>query len=301
MRQRLLERGRLGTLVQERLLQRIERPHGHAGGVGQAEVAACRAEHAYLVLAVLRLPEGHGPVLEREGLVHGGRAVDGECLAHALACGAGALARVERELRARDLVHALAARGAELVHAEVVAHALRLLHAVGRAEHLAAVRAGVLAQLLEHHAQRRVHVGRRAHGGARVAVRAVLQNGDGGGGSPHALHRGLGDALHREGLQVQALALGCQHVHEQGGLARPRHAREHGDLVLGDGERDVAQVALARADDGEGAHKGNLSPRGNRGSPTPCRSWGTGRKGSTRRTSGCARCTSRGRTAPTGG
>ena len=92
----------------------------------------------------------------------------------------------------------------------------------------------------------------RAHGGARVLAGGLLVDGDGWGQALDVIHVGLvhlpqehtgvgGQALH-----IPPLALGIDGVKGQGAFAGAGKARQHHQLIPGDGDIDVLQIVLSR-------------------------------------------------------
>ena len=104
----------------------------------------------------------------------------------------------------------------------------------------------------EEQAQQRGHIGVGGHGGARVGGGLALVDHDGHRQTLDGIHVRtaiLGQILlHKGGKGVGQLAtrLGGDGIEHQRALARTRHAGEHSDLVLGNGERHLLQVVLAR-------------------------------------------------------
>ena len=102
-----------------------------------------------------------------------------------------------------------------------------------------------------------IDLGDGAHGGAGVFGGGLLVDGDGGGEAVDIVHVGLfhlaqeHPGVRGEGLHVPALALCVDGVEGQGGLAGAGEAREHHQLVPGDGDVDVFQVVGPGAFDGD--------------------------------------------------
>ena len=125
-------------------------------------------------------------------------------------------------------------------------------------DHAAALRAVGRAHTSKEKTQVVVDLRDRAHRGAGVPGGGLLVDGDCGrqavdGVQVRLVHLTQEHAgVRREGLHVAALALGIDGVKGQAGLARAREARNHDQLVAGDGNVDVAQVVLARAADDDG-------------------------------------------------
>ena len=110
-----------------------------------------------------------------------------------------------------------------------------------------------LAHTRKEQAQQRRHVGVGGHRRSRVLCRLLLVDDDG--------DRQVLDGvdmrttvfgqilLHKRRERVVQLSprLGRDGVEHERTLARPRHAREHGDGMLRDGQRDILQVILPRS------------------------------------------------------
>ena len=97
-----------------------------------------------------------------------------------------------------------------------------------------------------------VYLCHRAHGGARVLAGGLLIDGDGRGQALDVIHVGLvhlpqehtgvgGQALH-----IPPLTLGIDGVKGQRAFAGAGKARQHHQLIPGDGDVDVFQVVLPR-------------------------------------------------------
>ena len=115
-----------------------------------------------------------------------------------------------------------------------------------------------------------VDLGGRGDGGARVARRVLLLDGDGRGEAVDQVHVGLFDALQKlarvggERLDVAPLPLGIDGVEGQRTLARTGDAADHRQLAVGNLAGDVLQVVRPRAadDDGviQGKHRAKIRP-----------------------------------------
>ena len=99
-------------------------------------------------------------------------------------------------------------------------------------------------------AQEVVDLRHRAHRGARVAGCALLLKGDGRGKALDLLHVRLVhlrqelSGIGRKRFHIAALPLGVDDVESQRGLAGPRRAADHHQLITGDIQTDVPQVVL---------------------------------------------------------
>ena len=109
----------------------------------------------------------------------------------------------------------------------------------------------------EEQAHERIDIGVRAHGGTGVLCGLLLVDDDGNGQPLDAIDVGaavLGQVLLHEGgkgVVELAAALGGDGVHHQRRLATAAHAREDGDAVFGQGERDVLEVVFRRSTDND--------------------------------------------------
>ena len=124
-------------------------------------------------------------------------------------------------------------------------------HALGRVEAEVEGRADVgLAEPAEDDPQHRVHVGRRAEGGAGVGAHPLLVDDDRRAEVLQRVDVRAAEAGHEPldeggvGLVDQPLRLGGDGAEDQGGLARPGDAGEDGQPPLRDLQRDAAQVVL---------------------------------------------------------
>ena len=117
------------------------------------------------------------------------------------------------------------------------------------------------------------HLRYRGHGRLERAARDALLDGDGGRDAGQPVDRGprqLLDELARVGrhrLHEPALALGEDDVEGQGRLPRAGDAGDDAQPAVGDGDREVLQVVLARADDLDRAgawRAGGACPRARR-------------------------------------
>lgn len=139
----------------------------------------------------------------------------------------------------------------ELQH--LVDDGLRRLARDGTAA-LGAVR---LADAREEQPQVVVDLGDGADRRARVARGRLLVDGDSRGETLDEVHVRLVHlaeelpGVRGQGLHVAPLALGEDRVEGEGGLARPRQAREDDERVAREVERDILQVVLARSTDDE--------------------------------------------------
>ena len=103
-----------------------------------------------------------------------------------------------------------------------------------------------------------VNLGDGADGGARVVAGGLLFDGDGGRQPFDDIHIRLVHQLQElariggQTLHVAALPLGIERVKRQAGLARPRQAGDHHQLVARDIEINVLQVVRARAPHADG-------------------------------------------------
>lgn len=234
------------ALLGREVAQRQALRHGQTRAAQRVEVRFA------LERAVAVPPVVDRAVLQRAVLVQHALLAQAQRHAQAAALGACARARVEREVCARQLVHARAAHRAVHERAKFVSVALRRLPAGVRVDHCPAVRAGAPVQLLKEHAQVRVDAGDRARRGARALAVGALQDAQRGRRARDAVDRWTPDALHAHRLQVLALALLKEQVHRQRRLARAGHARERDEAAAGDVDVHVLQIALARAADADG-------------------------------------------------
>ena len=98
-----------------------------------------------------------------------------------------------------------------------------------------------------------VNLGDGADGGARVAARRLLLDGNGRRKPVDQVHIGLLHHLQklprigRQALDIAALALGVDRVEGEARLARARQARDDHELLARDIERNVLEIVLARA------------------------------------------------------
>ena len=120
----------------------------------------------------------------------------------------------------------------------------------------------------EEQAQIVVDLGDRAHGGARVARRGLLLDGDRRRQPVDRLHVGLLHQLQelprigREALDIAPLALGVDRIERERGLAGAREAGDDDQAVAGQVDIDALQVVLASAANADGLGHG----RGRNGS-----------------------------------
>ena len=93
----------------------------------------------------------------------------------------------------------------------------------------------------------------RAHGGAGVLAGGLLVDGDGGGQAVDIVHVGLVHLAQEhagvgaEALHIPALAFGVDGVEGQRAFPAAAEARQHHQLVPGDGDVNIFQVVLAGA------------------------------------------------------
>ena len=98
-----------------------------------------------------------------------------------------------------------------------------------------------------------VDLGHRADGGARVARGGLLLDRDGRRQALDQVHIRLAHQLQelarigRQALDIAPLALGIDGVEGQAGLAGPRQAGQHHQLITGNVDADILQIVLARA------------------------------------------------------
>ena len=123
-----------------------------------------------------------------------------------------------------------------------------------------------------------VDLGDRADGRARVARGRLLLDGDGRRQALDMVHVRL---LHhveelpgigRQRLDIAPLALGIDGVEGERGLAGARQSGDHHELFAGQVERDVLEIVLARATDGDefGGHSlGNVGVKAARARLSP--------------------------------
>ena len=123
----------------------------------------------------------------------------------------------------------------------------------------AAVRAMLNAEPHEEEPEEVVDLRHRRDGRAHAAPRRALLDRDRRGDAAHAVDVGGGRRLHHrarvgvEALEVAPLPLGEDDVEGERGLAGARGARDDGEGVSRDVDREVAQVVLARALDDDRA------------------------------------------------
>ena len=102
-----------------------------------------------------------------------------------------------------------------------------------------------------------VQLGHRAHGGARVAHRVGLVDGNRWRHPLDLVHGGLVHAIEKlprigaEGFDIAALPLGIQRVKHQTGFARATGAGDHRQLPGADVHIQILQIVLARAVDAD--------------------------------------------------
>ncbi len=118
-----------------------------------------------------------------------------------------------------------------------------------------ALGAGKMTDAREEDAEIVVNLRHRPDGGARIRGSGLLLDRDGGGEAADGVVERLVHLTEElpgvgvQALDVAALTLGVERVEGQGRLARARRPREHHELLLGDRERDVLEIVLARAGD----------------------------------------------------
>ena len=128
----------------------------------------------------------------------------------------------------------------------------------------AAVGAEGLAHAGEQQAQEIVALGGGGHRGARIAAGVLLPDGDGRRDAIDLVHLGLFHALQElarvggERFHVAPLALGIDGVEGQRRFAGARHARDHGQLVVGNRKRNVLEVVDPRTANPDVVLHGNL-------------------------------------------
>ncbi len=160
----------------------------------------------------------------------------------------------------RSLVERLA-----LVHHRGHIHGRHLADAFAVRAHAARIVVGViagcgqtrLAQPGKQHAQHLGGVGHRRHGRAQVTAQPLLVNDDGrrnvfqhiGVRLPVMGHELLHEG--RIGFVDQPLAFRRNGAEHQRGLARTRHPGKHRDPALGNIQRDVLEIVLPRAANGD--------------------------------------------------
>ncbi len=102
-----------------------------------------------------------------------------------------------------------------------------------------------------------VQLGHRAHGGARVAHRVGLVDGNRWRHPLDLVHGGLVHAIEKlarvgaEGFHITPLPLGIQRVEHQRRLARTAGAGDHRQLPGADVHIQILQIVLARAVDAD--------------------------------------------------
>ena len=93
----------------------------------------------------------------------------------------------------------------------------------------------------------------RTHGGAGILGGGFLIDGDGGAQALDIVHIGLvhlpqkHTGIGAEGFHIAALSLGIDGIESQRGLTAAAQARQHHQLVAGDGYINILQVILPRA------------------------------------------------------
>ena len=169
--------------------------------------------------------------------------------------------------------------GGEQIKAGAFGHGQRAVHHLGdglafdgkaRGGRIGHANAGIKqAQVI-------VDFGNGADSGARVAAGCFLLDGDGGGKTVDLVHIRL---LHhfeelagigRQAFDIAALAFGIDGVEGERAFAGARKAGEHDELIARKLDRDILQVMLARALDGDDvflfSHDGKwLGQNGNAG------------------------------------
>ncbi len=245
----------------------------------QPVIVGCGTQRPAVEVDQELLPAQHGPVQDALFLVHQSVQPGLVDAAQPGAGGAGALGLVEGEVRHDQLGHLRAAlragigRSLAAVFFLLRRQALPPGHSgIKRGRHiLTAAGAGPVPQPGEEHAQVGVHLGDRAHRGARALIGQVLVDGDGRRQPGDGLDRRAGhiQADHAQRFHVLPLAFLEQDIEPQRGLARAGKPGQHHQPVSGDLDGNILEIMQpGAADRNWSVHWPSRGLTGRRSGPT---------------------------------